>query len=211
MAEEVNIPIITVCSHPEYAQKLMWSASNNGWSLHVVQCEWKGFGTKIIELANYLKANPQITEFIFCDAFDVVFISRPDEFDNLGVTMLFNAEKNCWPVKELETEYPESASEWKYLNSGVFFAKSEQWLKMVEENTPTYEMDDQLYYTELFLSGKYGIQVDSGCEMFQCYSFIADDDFEYREEGLYNRKTNTFPLAIHGNGRTDMSPLNKYL
>jgi hypothetical protein len=53
--------------------------------------------------------------------------------------------------------------------------------------------------------------LDDGCILFQCYSHIADDDFEYDYGRLKNLKTKTFPIFIHGNGRTDMSKIKELL
>jgi hypothetical protein len=46
--------------------------------------------------------------------------------------------------------------------------------------------------------------LDYNCEVFQAYSFIADDDFAYNNNRLENLKTKSTPIFIHGNGKTNM-------
>jgi hypothetical protein len=41
--------------------------------------------------------------------------------------------------------------------------------------------------------------------MFQSIAFESEGDFEIRYGRLYNKITHTFPMFIHGNGKTDMT------
>jgi hypothetical protein len=185
---------------------LISSADKFGWNLEVIVTEWKGFGTKLIETYNHLQKNPHITEFIFVDAYDVVALSSPQEvLEKIKdrTKMLISVEKNCWPNSELASQYPKTNSEWKYINSGSYYSPSKLFIDMIESYPPLYIDDDQLYLTNEFLNNPDDKVLDYDCEVFQAYSFIADDDFGYENKRLQNLKTKSQPVLIHSNGRTD--------
>jgi hypothetical protein len=185
---------------------LMASADKFGWNLEIIVTEWKGFGTKLIETYNHLKKNPQITEFIFVDAYDVIALSTPQEVIEKikdRTKMLISVEKNCWPKSELASQYPKTDSEWKYINSGSYYSPSKLFIDMVEANPPLYIDDDQLYFSLEWLKNQSIALLDYDCEVFQAYSFIADDDFGYENKRLQNLKTKSQPVLIHSNGKTD--------
>lgn len=185
---------------------LISSADKFGWNLEVIVTEWKGFGTKLIETYNHLQKNPHITEFIFVDAYDVIALSSPQEvLEKIKdrTKMLISVEKNCWPKSELASQYPKTNSEWKYINSGSYYSPSKLFIDMIESYPPLYIDDDQLYLTNEFLNNPDDKVLDYDCEVFQAYSFIADDDFGYENKRLQNLKTKSQPVLIHSNGRTD--------
>jgi hypothetical protein len=185
---------------------LISSADKFGWNLEVIVTEWKGFGTKLIETYNHLQKNPHIKEFIFVDAYDVVALSSPQEvLEKIKdrTKMLISVEKNCWPKSELASQYPKTDSEWKYINSGSYYSPSKLFIDMIESYPPLYIDDDQLYLTNEFLNNPDDKVLDYDCEVFQAYSFIADDDFGYENKRLQNLKTKSQPVLIHSNGRTD--------
>jgi|688.fasta_scaffold25419_11 hypothetical protein len=185
---------------------LISSADKFGWNLEVIVTEWKGFGTKLIETYNHLQKNPHITEFIFVDAYDVIALSSPQEvLEKIKdrTKMLISVEKNCWPNSELASQYPKTNSEWKYINSGSYYSPSKLFIDMIESYPPLYIDDDQLYLTNEFLNNPDDKVLDYDCEVFQAYSFIADDDFGYENKRLQNLKTKSQPVLIHSNGRTD--------
>jgi len=74
---------------------------------------------------------------------------------------------------------------------------------MIEANPPLYIDDDQLYFSLEWLKNQSIALLDYDCEVFQAYSFIADDDFGYENKRLQNLKTKSQPVLIHSNGRTD--------
>lgn len=203
MAEKV-IPIITVCglNQSTYADKLLQSAHKQGWTVHLLEREWKGFSTKIVETYHFLKEHPEITEFIFADAFDVVVLGTQDEFlSKIGeVDTLFSAEKGCWPNGTLANLYPDTDSHFKFLNSGLYYSKSDKFIEIIEYSMPELFWDDQLYFTGAFLSNKFNIQLDTHQKIFNSHSFIAENEYNYdnnRVQILGNQ-----PVMIHFNGKT---------
>jgi hypothetical protein len=175
--------------------------------LEVIVAEWKGFGTKLIQTYNYLINNPAVTEFVFVDAYDVIVLGTLNEFEEKlqdRSKMLISVEKNCWPNQNLSSLYPQVDSDWKYINSGSYFSPSKLFIEMVESNPPLFIDDDQLWLTNEFLRKTEDKVLDYNCDVFQSYSFIAEDDFAYNDNRLENLKTGTKPIFVHGNGKTNM-------
>jgi len=212
--------IITVTNNPNHpgVERLTKSAEKFGWELYIVDAQWKGFGTKLIETYSFLINNPQIESFVFVDAHDVVVLGTPEEFNsNLELhtspsSIVVSCEKACWPVAELAEAYPSrDVGEWKYINSGLYYSNRNSFINLFESRPPIYEDDDQEWFTRSYLRNDYHIIRDFNCILFQSYSHISDDDFDYRDGRLINLKTNTAPVFIHGNGRTDMTLIDQLL
>jgi hypothetical protein len=216
--------IITVTNNIKHPglKRLIDSAERFGWEVNVIETTWRGFGTKLIETYNFLKQNPQIERFVFVDAHDVVVLGSPEEF-HLHIpstpSIVVSCEKACWPVEELAIAYPSNdVGDWKYINSGLYYANSDSFIALFESSPPNYEDDDQEWFTRCYLSSnydynnyKYHIARDFNCILFQSYSHIAENDFDYMDGRLINLKIKTLPIFIHGNGATDMTLINQLL
>jgi hypothetical protein len=77
-------------------------------------------------------------------------------------------------------------------------------MKLFEQNPVRFEDDDQRWYTDRFLERRSSISLDY-CNIFQSVAFEVEGDFTLTYNRLYNNKTHTFPMFIHGNGKTDMT------
>jgi GR25 family glycosyltransferase involved in LPS biosynthesis len=109
---------------------------------------------------NYLKKELSTWEnledhiVMFTDSYDVVLMANPQEivskFRNMGAPIVFSTEKTCWPDTDVLEQYPETESEYKFLNSGGFIGYANEVLKLLNEEVPNTE-DDQRYYTKKFL------------------------------------------------------------
>lgn len=202
--------LLTVATDTEREglDNLIYSAQRLGWELDVMLVpQWKGFGTKPISVYEYLKKNKDVDRFIFVDAYDVLALGTPKEFEEKLTNpekMLLSVEVGCWPDTSLAGEYPQTKHKWKYINSGAYYSPSRLFVETFEANVPEYASDDQLWLSLSFLHGirdKYVL--DYNCDIFQSYSFIEDDDFSYENKRVQNLKTNTQPIFIHSNGRTE--------
>ncbi len=196
---------ITTTSDLDKCFQLRRSLILNDWNYHIIEHEWKGFGGKIIETYNYLKANPDITHFFYSDAWDTVVLGTMEEaLSKLPSTdiILFSAERACYPHPGKAGKYPDHDSPWKYLNGGGWFASSDLFCQMVESNMPAVDINDQAWFTDRFLDGY--ITLDYNCTIFQTMAFCRETDFKYQTHRLYNRVHRTTSLFIHGNGHTPM-------
>lgn len=122
-----------------------------------------------------------------------------------------------------QASYPKSDGK-RYLNSGGFIGFATELYKIVNlAQDLNDDDDDQLFYTKIYLEQKYrkhfGIRLDLNSYLFQNLNGEIGDveiRFSPQQQGtnknvaetfLYNKKTQTFPLIIHGNGASKI-PLN---
>jgi hypothetical protein len=163
------------------------------------------------ELMNWNKDLLTSKTVLFTDSYDVIALTNSCEiltkYNSIcdSNTVLFSAEKSCWPLKQLDIFYPETDSEYKFLNSGGFIGNAERILNLLEKKIENCE-DDQLYYTKIFLFDNKvdnimnKIMLDYSCEIFQTLNDAFDDIDIVNKKRLYNKYTNTFPCLLHGNG-----------
>jgi len=199
--------VIVSLDNPNHAGWLKFEESlkQHGWAYHPIVREWKGFGTKIIGLYEYL-CSTDIDEFIYLDAYDNYCIASPHEFKfkKKDYPMILSSEKGCYPDTHKMGMFPVVNHEWKFLNSGQIYGTKEHFINVYNSNPPRFEDDDQRWYTERFLAMRESIGLDY-CNIFQSVAFEVEGDFTLTYNRLYNNKTHTFPMFIHGNGKTDMS------
>jgi hypothetical protein len=201
-----------VTNLPDYdgVVKLVESCDKYDIDYDIIVCAWKGFFTKINEA---YKRSVQIKNkydyILFVDAHDVCFVG---DFDNireylechLEYDCVFSTEKACWPASSLSGLYPENKSDWKYLNSGSYLFKIDRFIDIIESNMPDIHCDDQLYFTQLLLSGKMNCKLDTECRLFQSLAHDDGSSFDVVDGKFQNVKTETFPVVLHGNGKSNL-------
>lgn len=213
------IKAITVCHDLQYAQPLIRTLVKHEWDYVAIEVsEWKGFGAKIIETYNYLKAHPEVTEFVFCDAFDVLVFGSPEEFSKKLINpykILVSAERGLWPpsLHPFRSSYKIFEHGFNFLNSGLYYAPSQLFIQEVENNPPFYEIDDQLwmnlkYLLQVWIDGG-NITCDNSQSVFNSHSFIKEGEYGY-ENGRIQILGNE-PVFVHSNGKTLDEKLNNLL
>lgn len=217
------IEVITVTNNLEATMPLVESLLKHGWRHSVIETQWNGFSTKIIKTYEYLKQNPHITEFIFVDAFDVISLGNEEEFlmkkqAHFGdADCIFSAEKGCWPDGSLAEKYPPTDGVFKYLNSGLYYCKTNVFLKILEENPISYIDDDQLYFTKCYLNGFYPnsfinakkTYLDFNQSIFNSHSFIDPDEYGYENNRV--QILGNEPIFLHFNGKTIDEKFNEMI
>lgn len=169
----------------------------------------KGFGYKIILLRVFLDEIDDNEIILFTDAHDVHISVSHEEiiatYWNFGSEIVFSAEKNCWPVKALETQYlthGDKYIKYKYLNSGGFIGQAKALRNFIDQNFHNVSgaTDDQMFYSQLYLKNQINrkfIQLDTRCEIFQCLHLSL---FDIDQATFTNTNTGTKPLVWHSNG-----------
>jgi hypothetical protein len=127
------------------------------------------------------------------DVTDVFFIDHPnrivEKFENeFNCEMLMNAEIKCWPkqaryvYRQLERKHDYETTLFKYLNSGLFIAKSEFYMQIYEEliNKPALGNDiaDQAKFHQIYLDYFPRLQLDMDCKIFQNTGRVDPTIFE---------------------------------
>lgn len=224
----MSIKVITVTTNKEATQPLINSLVRNGWDYECIYTpEWKGFGSKLIFTYNYLKEHPEVKEFIFCDAFDVVALGNPDEFRKKmtgfgDIGALISSEKGLWPpylhpFERLYCHHPLD-SKFIYPNSGLYYAKSRLFKHWMEFYPPTQETDDQFWFNMVYLKNNTNlldeVHLNFAQHIFNSHSFIEEYEYSFDETRVYigdNKSWVHSPIFVHGNGRSDMSKVYNLL
>jgi hypothetical protein len=170
---------------------------------------WRGFCMRLTECVKYLKESGD-EYFIFMDSFDTYCLLPPSDFpwqhkDMDGV--MLSAEKACYPDPEKAHHFTAS-SPWRYPNAGQVYGKASRYIELVERYPVPDDYHDQRWFTDRAIAGE--ILLDEECNLFQSIAFEEDGDFEYfphERFRLRNKRTGTFPLFAHGNGKTDMNKI----
>lgn len=168
-----------------------------------------GGAQKINLLKEELKGYPDLGNHIimFTDSYDVVFNDNPKnivrKFREMGSAVVFSAEKTCWPDESLRDRYPQTMSEYRFLNSGGFMGYGDHISKLINKVEVSNDYDDQLYYTHRYfdsLTGEKNIKLDHQQEIFQTLN-ESINDVKVDDEGiLVNTLFNTTPSVVHANG-----------
>lgn len=203
------ISFATNLYHPG-AIELKRSLDTFEWNYEFINGPYINYGSKMVRAYEYAKQT-DCTHLFIVDAYDVFVLdsmeealSRIEDKDSV----IFNAEQGCWPYDQWEYLYPPCESRWKYLNGGAAFVSVKRFIKMFEDHPIQHLDNDQVNLAKLYLTEreKYKIKLDTNCEVFQSVAFEKEGEFAYNEvDGfIYNLKTNTTPIIIHGNGGTSM-------
>jgi hypothetical protein len=208
----MNIKVLTVSDNISATLPLLNSLDKNKWDYHVIDTPFRGFGTKLIKTYEYLKQNPQVTEFIFCDAFDVFCFGVSEEVEweiknyfELPKTggIIISGERGLWPpdMECNRDKYIKTNGGFDFPNSGLYYATSSAFIKCFEAFPVNYHDDDQRWFHNVFLSGIVDMWIDSESKIFQSYSFIEPDEYSYMDRPR-NEKVGNMATFYHWNGQS---------
>lgn len=201
--------LITVCDDPQRAKRLEDSAREHGWDYVPIKASWRGFGTKLVKLYEYLKEN-DIEEFVFADGYDVIVKGTPESFKNnvSGYSAFISSEVNCWPDTDMLGRYEEyeqlrpNVDKYRFVNSGTYYMTKELYIRLYESDPPREQDDDQRWMTKKVLDN--GLIIDTKRVAFQTLCGITPGDYEIID-GKFLTNHGTEPTFIHGNGKADMT------
>jgi hypothetical protein len=189
---------------------------------------WKGFGMKLILVANHLERVAADTLVLFVDAYDVVILGgcaqMSQRFLSFGTPIVFSAELGCWPRGELAPRYPPPRPRGarrmerrvrsfrpppplnlpqRYLNSGSYMGYAGSIREAIQELSPHYEDDDQELFSRYYLEHPQRATLDHESMLFQTLYGISPDDLVFDLPGSWRpryRRTGWDPCLLHGNG-----------
>jgi hypothetical protein len=178
-----------------------------------------GLSTKPKKLQRALRSIKGLV--LFADSYDVAIAGTVDDILERYYkipkksSIVFAAEKRCFPVEPWLLDYPPCPTPWKYLNCGGIIGQAEELIELMERAgiQGWHNMqNDQLYFTHAFLFGQNHtvtpppVSLDYNCELFQCLWDTADQ-IDYngfdKKPCIINKVTGTKPVVMHANGVTD--------
>ncbi|GMH87784.1 hypothetical protein TrVE_jg2834 [Triparma verrucosa] len=195
--------------------------------------DWHGLTQKLEGSLDALRNLPDECTVIFTDAYDVLYaddlptIKR--KYEEMGEPVLFAGECGCWPQITRDKgkghvclfDYPKSPTPYKYLNSGQWIAKKPAALQifsaLIEEahvyadryKVPISKINDQEMVSDMYMDGRFGIQLDHHNKIFQAMHATHDRPLEECDpwpemenvDGVWENKVHsTSPSIFHFNG-----------
>ena len=175
------------------------------------------FDLKICKLLQILKKLPDDETVLYLDAFDTYVTAKDQEieerFNELNVDVLFSSEKNCWPDGKLKAFFENE----RFLNSGSFIFKNKKFQNVLEILSRFNFQDHNVYTNDQYLISLFflisnldiKIKLDKENEIFQCLFEENVLSFELKNEKIYNKNTNTYPIVFHGNGTDGFAKIKR--
>ncbi|XP_022085486.1 procollagen-lysine,2-oxoglutarate 5-dioxygenase 2-like [Acanthaster planci] len=223
---ETKLLVVTVATNEtDGFRRYMRSAKKYGYDVKVVGMHqpWKGGdilnhpggGHKINLLKEALKEYKDMKNLIilYTDSYDVIFTARQEDllhhFLGLNKNLVFSAEPFLWPDKSLASKYPVMEKGYPFLCSGMYMGYAPYIWKALTWSAVTDDGDDQLFFTHLYLNQvkrkNWRIALDSQAVLFQNMNGAQGDvliRFRNNNSVIFNREFETFPMVLHGNGKS---------
>jgi hypothetical protein len=207
---------ITVATKPHpVLDKIKERINKNGETIHILggqedrQIGWEGhqnFGVKLREVSDFLK-NPELNPddiVLFTDAYDVVYCGTHKEiiekYMKFNKPIVFGAEKQCNPDPGRSTEYGFKATEFPYLNSGMFIGRVWALRKCILEYQYEDKDDDQRFWTTQFFENPCLIGLDYINELFLNTVDMDKRFFFLDKENFIAVYKGSNPMFVHVNG-----------
>jgi GR25 family glycosyltransferase involved in LPS biosynthesis len=223
--DSCNIHFFTVSTTdaPEL-KRLTRSAEIKGWKVDVLGKEqnrkdlgWedenkekgiKGnnygdFSLKLNGLNDFMKDKKDDDIVLWTDAWDVVALDSCqrmyDKYVKFNKPIVFSAEKACSPDASKRDLYDTLDTKFPFLCAGMFIGKVKE-LKYLMTFYKGEKMNDQVFWTDMYLKNKNIIAIDNNAEMFLS-TWDTDGKYYNFDNGVFTyTETNTSPVFIHANG-----------
>jgi hypothetical protein len=177
---------------------------------------WAGFHEKVNAVRDSLNGLPDTDLALFVDAYDVLVNDTSQKilevFHSYNCKILFGAEKDLFPhhLKPLESSYPTSPTEFRFLNSGVYIGYVGALKEMI--GWADYQgKDDQEYFQNYFLSHQDSVALDVHSKLVLNMSKVPWSELKIQGGQVHHKET---PCLLHFNGMSyldvnvDMVKLN---
>ena len=149
---------------------------------------------------------------LYTDGGDSWFLSNLDEiiskFVDMNSPVVIAAEKDCYPLSDLYSLFPETKSKYRYINAGGFIGYFDKVLSQLETIQHHYtHTNDQAMWTKAYVDNKLDLRIDSNCEIFQCTGGDSwETELNWENGRVHNLNTNSFPCILHCNGSKKHMP-----
>jgi len=170
----------------------------------------KGYAAKLKLFKKYLQETNDTDIILFTDAWDVLVVnSNPsvllEKYNSFNKPIVFGAEKNLWPPNSRENEYADTLQyAFPYLNSGGFIGKAQylkQYINSYTKNSNSEDItDDQYFWTNIYLSNKDNICLDTNAKIFLNLQDTKISDYDFTDNIFTYKETLTQPIFVHANG-----------
>lgn len=211
--------------HPQLAQ-LRLSVQRCGYRLDTLGMgeTWRGLGSKIALLAEYLQHQNDNDLILFVDAYDVLLLEPASQIVRTFMAfgkhdvVFFGAETNCAPDRALHLLYPPRLHEtpFRYLNSGSYLGSVFAVKAMLRDvatdvaqshvafGGDPFRFDDQRWFARFALANPERVELDTKAAFFHTLHGLTPGDLSLVDKHPGTLQSLVVPEArpalIHGNG-----------
>jgi hypothetical protein len=225
-----EIEVLTYVNKPNgYFEHFLKSADKYNYPLKIIgwNTEWKGFGSKLIGIYNYLNTLDEsyLNKYmLLVDAYDVIFLKDYKElvnqFKKSNYDIIFSSNyitKENFNGNEIKRFYFNFflmlffnvRTKEHHLNAGVYLIKIKVYKEIFEKYLPTCSIDDQRLFTRIVRENKnYNILIDHKSSYFLSQDKLLEDYTKCLNR-VFNKEIT--PFTIHGNGRASLKIIIEYL
>lgn len=184
-----------------------------GWDFDLSVASWPGESSMWDMFWSSLQTYREkgYTHALRLDAWDTICYGPPTELPAAMAayehpSLLISAELACWPGDHRKSEYPPLATPWRYAHSPVTVDLGKELSQQVFKNKHTDYGADQKHFGDLVLDHVPGVAIDTKCRVVQAIGHCHpwENCFEIIAGRVKNKLTGTYPLFVHGNGRTSL-------
>lgn len=230
----MNLAVITAClfATEDPIHYLKASCNKFGISLHAY-----GLGSTYTDWPD-IKINKMLTHFkrlkaegfshaLYTDGRDSFFVAPVEEAQDKYTHIygqpdcLMAAETTCYPRMELADQFPDPGHHYRWLGSGQFMGQLDYlidaWQMLKELGTTEADQNEQGWMLKAFVEGRFGagFVLDTACHIFQSagnsdVQFGPEGELTVQEGRVYNKVTQTYPVAVHFNGGYSCPVNGKY-
>lgn len=205
--EEIMLYVFTYYTNTTKASNLLESAALHGLSIHnlAITTEWCGLQDKLIAMKEKIFSLQDDDVCCFVDAYDVIVNTNEARllalFEHSGADILFGAETQLDPPIIPRSEYPESESPFRFLNSGVYIGRVAALKKMLNWGD-FLGLNDQEYANRYFLAKRLedNLKLDGYCLLALNMWTVPWDRLEFRDGYINFLEIDVTPCFVHFNG-----------
>ncbi len=168
---------------------------------------FRGLNEKLIHIKRYVEDIPETDIVMFVDAYDVLFLSTPEQilkkFKKMNSNFVIAVERTCWPYGELASKFPQSPTSLRYLNSGAFIGYAGHIKQILKEVSPIVASgDDQGELTKHYFKKQKMYTFDYKGELFLTMMGLGNHEviIDTRNRTVTFTETYIKPCIVHGNG-----------
>ncbi len=201
--------LVSVCTTlNEWSQEWEDTARQQGYNYRLLGSgmQWKGFGTLIQIMIDYLSSVPPHLLVAKVDCYDVVLAGSPqelvDKFLSIGRPVVFGGERrcakgmNCEPAAPLKCQLDKTLKN-RYVNGGFVMGRAKDLLKVYKFMRDNNYNDDQLGAANYWMLHCDTVHVDDAQSLVANVWSSKDLEWDEARQRFCVQYSGECPVVIH--------------
>ena len=161
------------------------------------------FSLKLNGLNDFIKDMKDDDIVLWTDAWDVVVLdtcaNMYEKYKKFNKAIVFSAEKYCSPDASKRDLYDTLDTKFPFLCAGMFIGRVDK-LKYLMTFYKGEKINDQVFWTDMYLKNKDLIALDNNAEIFLSTWDTDAKYYEFKDNKFTYTDTSTSPVFVHANG-----------